>query len=478
MKYIYRERGYALLVVLLLIVIITILTAVFLRGNISNATQENIVDNSHLTVVAAEAGVEFYKTQYTNEYYIRLQELNNFAEKEIQIQLDNIKNDKKNPNRTVDYDAVRKRTAQELYKLMKAVNVEEAPALILGKKKEFDFELNKSNKKTENYYEFIRTNDQNIIIGLMKDQITIGVSGSVLGKERKSGKTKLLNFEQVFIVPSFETGATGGSPGSGTSDGDLGEWNYPQSVQVPPCSNAKEIKGKKCFASENVDKIRDIEDSTVYFPNGYTYKTGQNFDLEDSWVYVKGEFNTGNGHLYIEETDFRIDGSLTLSNKLDIEDSILVVNKSAVIKNDVDIEESYFYIGGDLTAENHFNAEDSNNLIVIGNFTANKKFELEETSLYVGGNLTLKGNKTEIEDKSKVCVAGNLTIENKVSEISSSSYIFYKGNLSYPEKIPHPRIQRLSNQQFLEKCPEVSNQTPPTDSGIKWPTPSIEVEYK
>lgn len=477
-KYIAREKGYALLIVLLLIVFITILTAVFLRGSLSNAKQENIVDDSHLTVVAAEAGVEFYKTQYTNEYYDHLQELNNFAEMEIQKQFDIIKNDKKNSNKTVDYDEVRKLTAKKLFKIMEAIRLEKDPSFILGEKKQFDFTLDKYNKETNNYDEYITTNSQNIIIGLINEDFTIEVSGSVLGKNLENGKTKLLTFEQAFIVPSFEKGATEGTPGSGGGSGNLGEWKYPQSVQVPQCSNIKEIKNKNCLAKKDFDKIREIENSTIYFPNGYTYSTGQNFDVEDSWIYVNGDFNTGNGHLYIDDTDFRIDGSLLLSNKLDLEDSNLVVKKSAVIKNDIDIEESYMFIGGNLTAENHFNADDSNNLIVIGNFIANKKFELDETSLYVGGNLTLKGHKTELEDGSKVCVAGNLTIENKVSEISSSSNIFYKGTLSYPGTVVHERIQQLTNQQFSEICPYVSNQNPPVETGIKWPTPSIEVKYK
>lgn len=63
-----NEQGYALLIVLFLVVFIMIVTAVFMRGSISNAKQERKVDQNHLSVVAAEMGVDYYSTLFTNKF--------------------------------------------------------------------------------------------------------------------------------------------------------------------------------------------------------------------------------------------------------------------------------------------------------------------------------------------------------------------------------------------------------------------------
>ena len=43
--------------------------AVFMRGAISNAKQEKTVDQNHLSVAAAEMGVNYYKTKFNNQFY-------------------------------------------------------------------------------------------------------------------------------------------------------------------------------------------------------------------------------------------------------------------------------------------------------------------------------------------------------------------------------------------------------------------------
>ncbi|REB08553.1 hypothetical protein DVB69_05290 [Sporosarcina sp. BI001-red] len=64
-----NDRGYALILVLLLIVLITSMGAVFMRGAISNAKQEKRTDNNHLSVVAAEMGADYYVVSFTNGYF-------------------------------------------------------------------------------------------------------------------------------------------------------------------------------------------------------------------------------------------------------------------------------------------------------------------------------------------------------------------------------------------------------------------------
>lgn len=61
MKQASDEKGYALIIVLFAIVFITILTAVFMKGSLNNRVQEKTVDENNLVVVAAEAGLDYYR---------------------------------------------------------------------------------------------------------------------------------------------------------------------------------------------------------------------------------------------------------------------------------------------------------------------------------------------------------------------------------------------------------------------------------
>ena len=62
------EQGYALIIVLFVVVFITIITAVFMRGALSNMTQEKTVDENNLVVVSAESGVEYYTWELKKVY--------------------------------------------------------------------------------------------------------------------------------------------------------------------------------------------------------------------------------------------------------------------------------------------------------------------------------------------------------------------------------------------------------------------------
>lgn len=64
MKYMRNERGYALLVVLLLIVLFLGFAATFMAGSLNNARQEKTIDISNQSVAAAEMGVLYYSTDF------------------------------------------------------------------------------------------------------------------------------------------------------------------------------------------------------------------------------------------------------------------------------------------------------------------------------------------------------------------------------------------------------------------------------
>jgi hypothetical protein len=64
MKHIKNDRGYALLVVLLLIVLVMSISATFMAGSLNHAEQEQTVDVSNQSVAAAEMGVLYYSADF------------------------------------------------------------------------------------------------------------------------------------------------------------------------------------------------------------------------------------------------------------------------------------------------------------------------------------------------------------------------------------------------------------------------------
>ncbi|WP_203333132.1 hypothetical protein [Planococcus beigongshangi] len=87
MKQFKDEQGYALLVVLLMVVLFLGLSAVFMAGSMSNAKQETTVDTSNLAVAAAEMGVLYHTTSFEKE----LVEVNKAVASKSKEMLDNFK---------------------------------------------------------------------------------------------------------------------------------------------------------------------------------------------------------------------------------------------------------------------------------------------------------------------------------------------------------------------------------------------------
>ena len=63
MKKLREERGYTLVIVLLLIVFFLALSTVFINTSLSHAKQEKTVDNNNHAVIAAEMGIERYSKE-------------------------------------------------------------------------------------------------------------------------------------------------------------------------------------------------------------------------------------------------------------------------------------------------------------------------------------------------------------------------------------------------------------------------------
>ena len=82
-----NQQGYALLVVLLMLVLFMSISAAFIAGSLNNAQQEETIDASNQSVAAAEMGV----TYYTSEFELEVGLVKQRVVEETQLQLNELK---------------------------------------------------------------------------------------------------------------------------------------------------------------------------------------------------------------------------------------------------------------------------------------------------------------------------------------------------------------------------------------------------
>lgn len=419
MREVRNENGYALLLVLLLIVFITILTAVFLRGSISNAKQEQVVDKNHLTVISAETGIDYYKTYFSNIFYEYIPELEKEANRLIEAQknkVHSLENSSNGKSVSIDYFAVQKAINELLF-----VKMNNGLLRINGSLEKFGLHQN---------YTF---QPENLKVEKSSEGTSVKITGTVRGIYRNTEIVKRLNFTQEFKTITFDPKNSSGAPPQDVGSSIININNlYPGNEPNSICNNGK-IDGDMCKAGSD-SYIKDIEDSTVYFPSGYVNEKQGNVEVEKSTIYSNGPFHVKNMN-DLEESFMYINGSFSAKNMNDVEDTLMVVNGKLDIESNIEFEESQLVVNGDSTIKGHLDVEES-----------------------------------------KVCIAGSLTVGGTLS-IDKESMLYYWSNLTY-KKLNGNRnnIIKLNNaSEVLEKCKTFNS------GGIskeKWASPSIDVTYQ
>ncbi|WP_432355787.1 hypothetical protein [Sporosarcina sp. A2] len=515
-----NEQGYALLIVLLLIVFLTILTAVFLRGSISNARQEKSIDYSHLTVVAAESGVDYYKTKFSNEYFEKIENLQLFAESELEARLIDINGKRRKPI-TEDYVLVRIEVVGKLKEYLSNLNIGliKTPITLRANKDKFVFKIDP---------------DRDIVIEITGDY-SVRVSGSVLGLSEAGGKRKSLTYEQLFNVPSFDPSVVSeGSNSDKTDDMVIKDWTYPiESQPSKVCPNQEELEGENCYVDKDNGQIIESEDSIVYFPLGYKFKE---LEIEESRVHINGDLiitskkndkdDDDDEELDVEESILAVDGNVKVPGDIEFEDSEVYISKNLTASDDIEIQKSKLVrIGGTLETSKDLKVKKSNldintkrtpnhsssvlgsldmqdsKFSLYGAFNVKKNFDLKDSGmlvegsmsvgdpykyetkfqngiLYVIGSLNLMGKKIELQDDSTICVHGSAAIGPSVS-LSKNSRIYYYGSLAfYGSDEDKKKVILVESQQLNQYCKMPVVDQKPVVAKNKWPIPSIDVSYQ
>lgn len=376
-----KEQGYALLIVLFAIVFITVLTAVFMRGAISNARQSQTIDKNNLVVVSAESGVDYY-TWHLKELY---------DEKQLEAEFNTLVNGYVAAEKPVNYKAIQRTIVDNFKTKLETEAAELTDARETDLFSQYSHELTAASVKEE----------------AAGDNIYLLVTGIVQGKvpAEEKEKTKDLTFELRYIFPEVLT-AGGPAPdkpddeGNGSlismpvlktpiSPSDPFLPQKPSTIKQPntPCPTETErLQGKSCYfnnlhiANYNVNK-------SVLFVEDYL-TSWQKIDIANSSaVYVKNHLEAANTK--IEKTNLMVGANLKGNSSLHINEATVSAGSSSN-SADLQISNSNISFTNGVTAQkNHIQSTS----MVVGNFnggnttfnevdfTTQSKFEVQDAKI-------------------------------------------------------------------------------------------------
>ncbi|RDW16335.1 hypothetical protein CWR48_16965 [Oceanobacillus arenosus] len=480
-----NEQGYALLVVVLLVVLIMGFFTFFMSASLSNTKQEQRVDQHNLSVVAAEMGVDYYTNAITNKFYEQSNGLLEFAQTEIgKIE------------RPVDSDynniqsSVRDKLSSDLNNYVRNQLTNSIDPIF--KNSIFSFRLN--NIKVES-----------------KDEYNIFVSGIVHGENTVDANPKILTFDLTFSVPEFRPNPENNS-GGGLVIPDFDESQFPR-LNKPSqgCefgnNKVEKISYKDCFVESDLDSDKlTIDNSHLYIGRDMTAKNDVNIDSSSLSIIGNLAGNkqnsdginnfkiNNNSTLYVGE-DLEVKNDAELSNnsmlyvrgKLDSKNNFTVsgntnitVVENMTVKNNVSLDNSTLNIKGNLEGNknnsdgiNNLKLNNNSSLFVGGNLEVKNNPEILGNSiLFVGGNLDSKNN-FKVSGNSKVCIVGSFSYNNNL-EIESGSNIYILGKTK-----PQSGVTKVDSLEKLKSSCKMSVESlGGIDSNITWDKPNVEVVYE
>ncbi|PID15674.1 hypothetical protein CSV63_07815 [Sporosarcina sp. P34] len=494
-----NEKGYALVIVLLVIIFIMIGSAVFMRGSISNAKQQRIVDDNNLAYTAAEMGVDYYKWLYINKFKAERGKI--WSNMKLAYESDKVMINNKNitPEKKQEElkQAAKNRQNQMVDQLLNLhfANLEKT-------KPDTTDSLHYSILEPVNYTRVKDSADRDI--GLL-------VKGKVLGEYGKGSKrAKNLDFELLFDFPLLVEDSTSNPPINGEDSLTIPVVNIPSLIennkQTKPCTTNP--NNEKCLGQKSIDTHFTAINSIVYFPFGYTKGNGNiGIDFKNTQIYSKGNIELPNMNTMNNITMYA-EGNIELKNLNGANQANLYTTGNIEFKNaSSGYSNSILYAVGAMDGKN---TEFKNMKIVVGGNYTGEKFVLTSKSIMVVGkeltmkkagsiqnsNLVVKGNlvvekSLAIKNNSKVCVGGNIDFNNiDLKTMDSNSKIYFVEEKAkpqsiigkYPNLIPMKEAVFKTNPQALyDNCVGSGSGSGSGSSGISdnpnWEPPEIEVTY-
>jgi len=431
-----NEQGYAMILVLMLIVVITISSAVFMRASISNAKQEQIVDGNNLSVVAAETGVDYYKTAIVNEFNNEKYNLMVLAQDEINNLVNSLEYKEKS-NNDIWVESKLEDIRQKLI-----IELESHYDEVMG-----SFLVEKTIDITVKFASKGAINADKIADGVIVAGIVTGHSGTY---------TKDLNFNIKFIVPELILDETGGGSGGGNVAFD-NLYPNPAPTGLPNCTDNK---SEICIGNNNTS-LQNKNHSTIYFQNGFSKENGNL------------EFNTNQTELYVN-SHFIVHNA----NGMNLAGSSLLVNgEYKVNQNSNNMNQSLIKVNGPFTVGQNMGNINDSTIIVNGSFKVGQNMQnATGTKICVNGSFTVDGNMKL--ERSEIYVIGSFTVEKEIEMSSSSKIYIYNPAENISSKYAGKVILLDSDAIVREKCGFGGTSSSPPLVSLDWDdNHEINVEY-
>ena len=430
MRYIKNNDGYALLLVLFLIVLFVSVSAVIANASVNHSKQEVTTDINNQTVVAAEMGVDYFKIIGENQY-------NKIKFTHYNMLLDEI-------NALYTSTNPKFMDLTEMQKTEKIKLIKKNYLNGMGKELTVYFTnfKNKIPVGPEIHYELMNDSVMNSTQELpkyeiMDDKVVLNVKVKGVSNNAVSSLTFKMNIlAPTLIITPVQAKVT--PPWTPPSFGSMETAILSPPPAIPTNKCEIPMDNKICNGDNSLN-LKDLYNTTVFTKN-YNYGTGNvNYSLNKSTFYNQGTWQ--------------------LHNAIGMSDVTVFSSGNVTVKN-IDASSMYFQIKGNFSGDQVDLSNSSFNL--VGNFTATKHFYAVNTN---------------------ICVDGSVTLEKK-TELSNTK-IYYTGSLT-PSKLAGSNVKKVSVETLRNECPvknpnypDINNPEIPQNPIISafWDDPFLEVTY-
>ena len=454
MKNLENQRGYALLIVMLTIIIFLSLSAVFMSASLNHVTQEQKVDISNQSVVAAEMGVKKIHNQLQNEFLRITPTYLGFASNEIKKFNDAVNSGQKNLN-NLDSEI------NEIKKVI-SLNMAKEINLVLSSRcgltgsmlsdSEFrsKFESNaefsivaieckkiSDNSPMNNEIISIDTNTSNTLKNYSVQSVdkNLVVTGIMSGISMESNNE--LSFRLEYPISDLtvsDNRAVFLNPGNTNTTEYIPpnfENLFKDFINKPFCTG--DIAYKECVATDTTD-LSKLNNSKLLFKSANKINSSWMSDLKKSMIF--------------SETNIELDNVNGMKNGSIIVKGNLVTGQFKGINN------MYIQANGNMEIQKNANSKGLNNTIInlSGSFKA-EHINMTNSFLYTN-ELTINKHMT-LSGESKVCVYGDVKFEqnNPTLTMSPNSQIYYTGVLTPTGKRKFNKIPvKMNLEQMKTEC--------------------------
>ncbi|SER85779.1 hypothetical protein [Psychrobacillus sp. OK032] len=505
MRKIRNEKGYTLLLTLILIFIIVSLFSTFAFAAITQQKQVELTDDNYEVVAIAEMGVEYYRAEILNliEFYRKKTE-----EEVKQVEEDDEFTDTEKHNKIL---------------AINAKNILELRSMVLGLHTPEPTDKTILEKENSKYFNLL---EGPAFTGADSSELIIKVKGNLLDKSKTISAK--FNFPTNLVTSSPITGdgtGNGNDNGSGSSkNGHLVQPpDFTKTVPnpFPPLGvslcpdQSNKINKLKCYTNYLPD-FNGFQETTVYYTGSKVSSPVDNENFKNSFIYTKGNFEIGNfnkskdvsffingtgsfgtiesnGDVYIQTnadssfSNIKIKKDLSIflngfgtfstidsdKNIPDKKEGLILYAKGASFMSINQLENSTLEIVG-ITNFKQASSFINSKIHSTGEVTASQ-LKFSDSQAYFDSHIN-QNQTFEVKDSSKVCIRSTYSLGEVAIDSSSNLYIL-KGNIgTYKLQNSKKEPIFLSLDEFEKVCtiPGGSSSNGPVYEHIITPTPSVD----